>query len=275
MQKFLSPLFSKNGRHSRKHHQSGDSASGSGTTSSSGKQQGTPTGETKPAKTSKTFKGSPFSSSFSKGWGLASKSCRGGGHGVHHGGDGRPSSDGEHYPSDGEQTPTNTDRSLASKQFDGGSSVGATGGATIKLRTWASEETSRPDRLTDLGRPQGVGPPGGMNVPRVERTSSCESPNRGVRDWDELGDLATSLGGLTSYSTMPMRPKGATASSSANSLCSSTSSLAKKRLGRGLFHNCRHAEDLIVTPFAQILASLRSVRQNYVTLTQATSSKDR
>ncbi|XP_012942194.1 cAMP-specific 3',5'-cyclic phosphodiesterase 4A [Aplysia californica] len=29
----------------------------------------------------------------------------------------------------------------------------------------------------------------------------------------------------------------------------------------------RHAEDLIVTPFAQILASLRSVRTNYVTLT--------
>nr|KAG5714047.1 hypothetical protein BaRGS_020375 [Batillaria attramentaria] len=36
-----------------------------------------------------------------------------------------------------------------------------------------------------------------------------------------------------------------------------------------------HAEDLIVTPFAQILASLRSVRQNYVTLTNATPSKER
>ena len=31
--------------------------------------------------------------------------------------------------------------------------------------------------------------------------------------------------------------------------------------------SCRHGEDLIVTPFAQILASLRSVRQNYVKLT--------
>ena len=29
----------------------------------------------------------------------------------------------------------------------------------------------------------------------------------------------------------------------------------------------RHGEDLIVTPFAQILASLRSVRSNYVMLT--------
>ena len=30
---------------------------------------------------------------------------------------------------------------------------------------------------------------------------------------------------------------------------------------------CRHGEDLIVTPFAQILASLRNVRNNYITLT--------
>ena len=29
----------------------------------------------------------------------------------------------------------------------------------------------------------------------------------------------------------------------------------------------RHGEDLIVTPFAQILASLRSVRNNYINLT--------
>ena len=29
----------------------------------------------------------------------------------------------------------------------------------------------------------------------------------------------------------------------------------------------RHGEDLIVTPFAQILASLRSVRQSYIQLT--------
>ena len=29
----------------------------------------------------------------------------------------------------------------------------------------------------------------------------------------------------------------------------------------------RHGEDLIVTPFAQILASLRSVRNNYISLT--------
>ncbi|XP_076439876.1 3',5'-cyclic-AMP phosphodiesterase 4C-like isoform X2 [Babylonia areolata] len=38
----------------------------------------------------------------------------------------------------------------------------------------------------------------------------------------------------------------------------------------------QHAEDLIVTPFAQILASLRSVRQNYVSLTNVPpASKDR
>ena len=30
---------------------------------------------------------------------------------------------------------------------------------------------------------------------------------------------------------------------------------------------CRQAEDLIVTPFAQILASLRTVRTNYINLT--------
>ena len=46
----------------------------------------------------------------------------------------------------------------------------------------------------------------------------------------------------------------------------------------GLYRNCaicfhanpsyfRHGEDLIVTPFAQILASLRNVRNNYITLT--------
>lgn len=37
------------------------------------------------------------------------------------------------------------------------------------------------------------------------------------------------------------------------------------------FHS-RHAEDLIVTPFAQVLASLRSVRNNYITLTNVQAS---
>ncbi|XP_013421124.1 cAMP-specific 3',5'-cyclic phosphodiesterase 4C isoform X4 [Lingula anatina] len=36
-----------------------------------------------------------------------------------------------------------------------------------------------------------------------------------------------------------------------------------------------HADDLIVTPFAQILASLRSVRNNYILLTNAPTSKTR
>ena len=40
------------------------------------------------------------------------------------------------------------------------------------------------------------------------------------------------------------------------------------------FHS-RHAEDLIVTPFAQVLASLRSVRNNYITLTNVQASRDR
>lgn len=53
----------------------------------------------------------------------------------------------------------------------------------------------------------------------------------------------------------------------------STSALRTTR-GRQSFWQ-RHAEDLIVTPFAQILASLRSVRQNYVTLTNASPSKER
>ncbi|CAG5126256.1 unnamed protein product [Candidula unifasciata] len=37
----------------------------------------------------------------------------------------------------------------------------------------------------------------------------------------------------------------------------------------------RHAEDLIVTPFAQILASLRSVRSNYVSLTNVPGNRER
>ncbi|KAJ8305583.1 hypothetical protein KUTeg_016128 [Tegillarca granosa] len=37
----------------------------------------------------------------------------------------------------------------------------------------------------------------------------------------------------------------------------------------------RHADDLIVTPFAQILASLRSVRNNYITLTNVHVSRER
>ncbi|XP_042234465.1 cAMP-specific 3',5'-cyclic phosphodiesterase 4C-like isoform X3 [Homarus americanus] len=36
-----------------------------------------------------------------------------------------------------------------------------------------------------------------------------------------------------------------------------------------------HGEDLIVTPFAQILASLRSVRNNYINLTNVSTSKSR
>ncbi|XP_045116761.1 cAMP-specific 3',5'-cyclic phosphodiesterase-like isoform X5 [Portunus trituberculatus] len=36
-----------------------------------------------------------------------------------------------------------------------------------------------------------------------------------------------------------------------------------------------HGEDLIVTPFAQILASLRSVRNNYISLTNVSTSKSR
>ena len=34
----------------------------------------------------------------------------------------------------------------------------------------------------------------------------------------------------------------------------------------------RHGDDLIVTPFAQILASLRSVRNNYINLTNLPQS---
>ena len=36
---------------------------------------------------------------------------------------------------------------------------------------------------------------------------------------------------------------------------------------------CRHTEDLIVTPFAQILHSLRSVRNNFIILTNVSSNK--
>jgi len=40
------------------------------------------------------------------------------------------------------------------------------------------------------------------------------------------------------------------------------------------FHS-RHAEDLIVTPFAQVLASLRSVRNNYINLTNIPGATER
>ncbi|TRY75795.1 hypothetical protein TCAL_15581 [Tigriopus californicus] len=40
------------------------------------------------------------------------------------------------------------------------------------------------------------------------------------------------------------------------------------------FWSWAHGEDLIVTPFAQILASLRSVRQNYVTLTNVPAPRN-
>ena len=62
-------------------------------------------------------------------------------------------------------------------------------------------------------------------------------------------------------------------SSEKASSASSSSSSSSKRRSRGLFH-CRHAEDLIVTPFAQILASLRSVRQNYVSLTNVSGVRE-
>lgn len=39
------------------------------------------------------------------------------------------------------------------------------------------------------------------------------------------------------------------------------------------FFNFSHGEDLIVTPFAQILASLRSVRNNFLSLTNVPSQK--
>ena len=66
--------------------------------------------------------------------------------------------------------------------------------------------------------------------------------------------------------------KGSSEKASSASSSSSSSSSSKRR-SRGLFH-CRHAEDLIVTPFAQILASLRSVRQNYVSLTNVSGVRE-
>ncbi|CAE1304724.1 PDE4 [Acanthosepion pharaonis] len=42
-----------------------------------------------------------------------------------------------------------------------------------------------------------------------------------------------------------------------------------------LSSSSRHSEDLIVTPFAQILASLRSVRNNYLNLTNVNLPKER
>lgn len=49
----------------------------------------------------------------------------------------------------------------------------------------------------------------------------------------------------------------------------------KSKRRNSMFLTSRHAEDLIVTPFAQILASLRSVRNNYLALTNVPIPKDR
>ncbi|ESP00526.1 hypothetical protein LOTGIDRAFT_157802 [Lottia gigantea] len=51
-----------------------------------------------------------------------------------------------------------------------------------------------------------------------------------------------------------------------------TKDKAKRR--QSVIFTSRHAEDMIVTPFAQILASLRSVRNNYINLTNVTGSKE-
>ncbi|XP_047738240.1 cAMP-specific 3',5'-cyclic phosphodiesterase 4D isoform X4 [Hyalella azteca] len=78
-----------------------------------------------------------------------------------------------------------------------------------------------------------------------------------------------------SDSDFEMSPK----SMSRNSSIASEGSrvmLATLSEGRG-GHEDRpqHGEDLIVTPFAQILASLRSVRTNYITLTNVSTAKSR
>lgn len=57
--------------------------------------------------------------------------------------------------------------------------------------------------------------------------------------------------------------------------CTDKCEKGPKRKTFTLFNSSRHAEDLIVTPFAQILASLRSVRANYVSLTNVPANKER
>ncbi|XP_022160358.1 cAMP-specific 3',5'-cyclic phosphodiesterase isoform X3 [Myzus persicae] len=58
---------------------------------------------------------------------------------------------------------------------------------------------------------------------------------------------------------------------------SRNSSIASERLKEteAILERSTHGEDLIVTPFAQILASLRSVRNNFLSLTNVPSQKSR
>ncbi|XP_065353303.1 3',5'-cyclic-AMP phosphodiesterase isoform X5 [Cloeon dipterum] len=56
---------------------------------------------------------------------------------------------------------------------------------------------------------------------------------------------------------------------------SRNSSIASERYKETEVAERSHGEDLIVTPFAQILASLRSVRNNFISLTNVPSSKSR
>lgn len=69
--------------------------------------------------------------------------------------------------------------------------------------------------------------------------------------------------------------QGGRKNSSDNRKGSTDKSEKPKRKSFTLFNSSRHAEDLIVTPFAQILASLRSVRANYVSLTNVPGNRER
>ncbi|GFO10910.1 CAMP-specific 3',5'-cyclic phosphodiesterase [Plakobranchus ocellatus] len=69
--------------------------------------------------------------------------------------------------------------------------------------------------------------------------------------------------------------KGPSSYFNPSSSSSTLSSSSSKRKTFTMFTSSRHAEDLIVTPFAQILASLRSVRSNYVNLTNVPASRER
>lgn len=51
-----------------------------------------------------------------------------------------------------------------------------------------------------------------------------------------------------------------------------TTTVAASR--RGSLYIFRHSDDLIVTPFAQILASLRNVRANFILITNVQSSRE-
>ncbi|XP_022087243.1 cAMP-specific 3',5'-cyclic phosphodiesterase 4C-like isoform X3 [Acanthaster planci] len=115
--------------------------------------------------------------------------------------------------------------------------------------------------------------------PRIEVTDSTESLDR------EVENLNLRAGFDVENGASPSRSPGIDAASPSSGLILSANlpqrresflyrsdsdfDLSPKSMSRNssITSDCHNAEDVIVTPFAQILASLRSIRKNYASLT--------